>query len=271
MEMEYNSQKDELIIPEYGRNVQNLIRYAKTIEDDKHRQQFVEQIIELMMQMHPQNRNMEDYKEKLWKHAFRIADYDLRVKAPNGLIPSIADTMKKPDRVEYPVRDAKYRHYGNNVQRLIARALEMPLGPKRDGFVATIASYMKLAYRTWNKEHFVSDEVIKTDLEALSEGRLTLSENTSIENLTNANNSSSINRRRPNPTTNNRQGGTYRSNNYGSRDGRSEGGRDNRDTRDSRDSREGRDSRDGNGGGRSFGNNRPNKNFNQPRTNNKRK
>lgn len=260
MEMEYNSQKDELIIPEYGRNVQNLIRYAKTIEDDNHRQQFVEQIIDLMMQMHPQNRNMDDYKEKLWKHAFRIADYDLRVKAPNGLVPSIADTMKKPDRVDYPVRDAKYRHYGNNVQRLITRALEMPLGAKRDGFVATIASYMKLAYRTWNKEHFVSDEVIKTDLEALSDGRLTLSENTSIENLTNSNTSSNANRRRPSQPTNNRQG-SYRNNNYGNRD--------NRDSRDSRDGG-GRDSRDSRDGGRNYGN-RPNKNFNQSRPNNNKR
>ena len=31
--MQYNSQKDQLKMREYGRNVQNLIAYAKTVED----------------------------------------------------------------------------------------------------------------------------------------------------------------------------------------------------------------------------------------------
>ena len=64
--------------------------------------------------------------------------------------------------IPYPVSEARYRHYGHNVQVLIKKALEMEPGEKQDGFVRTIGSYMKLAYRTWNKEHFVSDDVIKT-------------------------------------------------------------------------------------------------------------
>ncbi len=66
--MEYNSQMEELIIPEYGRNVQRLIFHAKTIEDDVVRQKFTEQVIELMFQMQPQNRSAEDIRERLWKH-----------------------------------------------------------------------------------------------------------------------------------------------------------------------------------------------------------
>jgi hypothetical protein len=102
----------------------------------------------------------------------------------------------------------------------------MEPGPKRNGFVATIASYMKLAYRTWNKEHFVSDDIIKTDLEILSQGKLSLDELGSIENLTPANlnnNMNNNNRRR-----NNNQGGNnrqQRSNNNGGGGGRSYSGR----------------------------------------------
>jgi hypothetical protein len=226
LNMEYNSQKDELIIPEYGRNVQNMILYAKAIEDDRARQQVIEEIIDMMMMMHPQNRNLEDYRIKLWRHVFKIASYDLNVQPPSGITPSPEDDNRKPDKVNYPTAEPGYRHYGNNVQRLIRRALEMEPGAKRNGFVATIASYMKLAYRTWNKEHFVSDDIIKTDLEIISNGQLSLDELGSIENLTPANQggmNNNNNRRRPNNQgSNNRQ---QRNNNTGGGGGRSYGGR----------------------------------------------
>lgn len=182
LNMEYNSARELLIMPEYGRNVQKLVDYAKEVEDNRERQALVEKIIDLMMQMNPQNKNMEDYREKLWKHLFRIAEYDIQVNSPYGN-PSESEDRKKPERVPYPQNDAKYRHYGHNVQRLLKEALAMEEGPKRDGFVAVIGSYMKLAYLTWNKDHYVSDEVIKADLLALSDGKLRMPDDTSITNL----------------------------------------------------------------------------------------
>lgn len=188
LDMEYNSQREKLVIPEYGRNIQKLINYARTIDDPAKKQRFVEEIVDLMQQMNPQSRNLDDYREKLWKHVFRIANYELEgVVPPNGDAPKPEQAYKRPDPVEYPESTAKFRHYGSNVQRLIKKALEMPEGPKRDGFVRVIGSYMKLAYRTWNKEHYVSDEVIKNDLETLSNGKLSLDDDTSIDQLTDSN------------------------------------------------------------------------------------
>lgn len=181
LDMEYNSQMEELIMPEYGRNVQRLIFYAKTIKDPDHRQRFVEQIIRLMFQMQPQNRTIDEIRDKLWKHLYRIAQYDIEVTPPSGIIPTPEAAMKRPDKVDVPHQELRFRHYGSGVQKLIRKALEMEPGPKRDGLVAVIASYMKLAYRTWNKEHFVSDDVIKADLEIISGGKLVLPE--AIENL----------------------------------------------------------------------------------------
>jgi|APTNR8051073442_1049403.scaffolds.fasta_scaffold01292_12 hypothetical protein len=212
-EMEYNSRREELIIPEYGRNIQNLIRYAKTIEDRRHRQAYVEKIINLMMQMHPQNRNADDYRERLWKHLFHIANYELDVTPPGGIVPRPEDAKKKPERVPYPRSEARFRHYGNHVQRLIEKALAMEKGAKREGLVSVIGSYMKLAYRTWNKEHYVSDEVIKTDLLSLSGEQLVLHDDASIDGLANSNrrrnpeqnrSGSNTNRRPPNPGGGNR-------------------------------------------------------------------
>jgi len=174
--MEYNSQKENLIIPEYGRNVQQLVKHAMTIEDRAERQDFVERIIKLMMQMHPQNKNMEDYKEKLWRHVFRISDFKIDVDPIEGMeVPTPDNSYTRPDAVGYPDAVAKFRHYGKNVQRMIAKALEMEDLEKQGHYAAIIGNYMKLAYRTWSIEHYVSDEVIVQDLEALSDGKLILS------------------------------------------------------------------------------------------------
>lgn len=215
-DLEYNSARENLVIPEYGRNVQKLIDYAKTIEDPKFRQAFAEKIVDLMQQMHPQNRNMDDYREKLWKHVFRISDYELAVTAPDGLVIKKSEAQKRPDMIDYPEFEAQYRHYGHNVQRLIKKALSMEPGPKKDGFVGVIGSYMKLAYRTWNKEHYVSDDIIKSDLENLSNGKLTLKDSVSIDNL------SSSNRRRKRDTgrSNNNTGGSGGHKGRGSNRGR---------------------------------------------------
>ncbi len=179
--LEYNSERENLTMPEYGRNVQKLINHAKTIENDSMRQAFVEKVVDLMLQMNPQSGNLEDYRVKLWNHVFHIADYDLDVMPPSGKRPTAEEKQVKPEHIGYPPIDPKYRHYGTNVQHLVEKALEMEPGKKRDEFVKVIASYMKLAYKTWNREHFVSDEIIKNDLSALSKGELTIDDDTSLD------------------------------------------------------------------------------------------
>jgi hypothetical protein len=186
-DLQYNTGLEELIMPEYGRNVQQLVRHAQTIKDHQYRQAFCEQIVDLIQQLYPQSKNIDDYREKLWKHLFHIAKYNLEAYTPSGEVPRPEDAKKKPERVPYPLQDTRFRHYGNNVQVLIRRALEMEPGAIKDGFVQAIGSYMKLAYKTWNKEHFVSDEIIKNDLAILSANKLSLEETSSIDNLANAN------------------------------------------------------------------------------------
>ena len=80
--MEYNSEKEPMVISEYGRNVQNLINYAKTVEDKELRQKYAERIVALMYQMNPQNRNINNYRAKLWSHLVRIANYEIDIDAP---------------------------------------------------------------------------------------------------------------------------------------------------------------------------------------------
>ena len=181
-DMTYNTQKEQLIIAEYGRNIQQLIQHAKTIEDDKERQEFAEAVVHLMNQMVPQtNKDVDEENEKLWRHLFRIASYDIDVVAPSGIKYTPEQAEKKPDRVSYPHQNVRFRHYGSNIHRMIDKALAMEDEEKKMGFAYVIGSYMKLAYKTWNREHYVSDDIIKEDFQTSSNGQLVLEDDTSFK------------------------------------------------------------------------------------------
>lgn len=174
--LDYNSQKENLVISEYGRYVQELVDWCKTLDEQPKRQVAAEAIIEIMRIVNPQKNTNEDTTDKLWQHFFRIADYDLDVKTPSGETPTRPNPADIDRHLHYPVLEARFRHYGHNIQNLVRKAQEMEAGEKRDELVNIIGSYMKLAYKTWNREHYVSDEVIKADLEALSDHKLSLEE-----------------------------------------------------------------------------------------------
>lgn len=215
-ELEYNSQKEGLLYPEYGRNIQAMIELAKSEGDLDKRQLMVEAIVNLMYQMNPQSKNVDDYKEKLWKHVFHISNYNLGgVLPPSGIHPTPEDVVKRPERIKYPASGARYRHYGNNLHELISRALAMEDPDMRAGMVNTIGAYMKLAYRTWNREHYVSDDIIKADLESLSNGQLRLDEDVAIDKLAAANKRRLPNERNLGSNRNNdNRSGDNRNNNY---------------------------------------------------------
>ncbi len=213
--MEYNSAKEELILPEYGRNVQLLIQHAKTIENRDMRQAFIQKVILLMHQMNPQNRSIDEYKDKLWGHVFHIADYDIDVTPDVGDIPTRESARKKPDQIGYPHNDTRYRHYGYNVQKLTEKAIAMEDGSKKTGFVNAIASYMKLAYRTWNKDHYVSDEIIKGDLQKLSNGDLKVQDGVYLDGLSNNNNNNSHHKNKRSNKKNSPQKGKHSRNGHG--------------------------------------------------------
>ncbi len=176
IDLDYNSQKDNLVISEYGRYVQELIDWVKTLEDPQARQIAAENVVEIMRIVNPQKNANEDTTDKLWQHFFRIADYQIDVKSNAGETPAKPDPKEIIRDLHYPVQEVKFRHYGHNIQQLVKKAQAMEPSEKRNELVVIIGSYMKLAYKTWNREHYVSDEIIKGDLEALSGNTLNLEE-----------------------------------------------------------------------------------------------
>jgi len=165
---EYNSERENLVIPEYGRHIQKLINYARTIEDDDERQLVAYAIIELMHQMNPQSKTIEEYKDTLWKHLFRIADYDIKVKSNSGEFPERPPSDKRPPVLDYPQSEFGFPQYGKYVQAMINKALTIEDPDKKKEFMLIIGSYMKMASKNWNREHFISDDIIKADLKAMT-------------------------------------------------------------------------------------------------------
>ena len=183
LNIEYNSEKEKLIISEYGRHIQNLINYAKTIEDQEEQQAFVEEIVELMKRMKIGNKKSPEYKEKIWMHVYKIANYELKAVPPTGEIPTPKPDDFKPQKLNYPTSEKHYRHYGHFIHLLMDKAIEMEEGRKKDEFVALIGAYMKLAYKTWSPEHFVNDKMIKEDLKRMTDGKLEFPEGYSLDTL----------------------------------------------------------------------------------------
>ena len=172
LDIEYNSSRSPLVISEYGRHVQKLVQHAKTIEDRDKRQKFVEGVIELMYQMNPQHKNVGEVQEKLWKHAYRISGYDLDVTPPEGIELTEATSNLAPEKIPYPNQVLRYRHYGTYVQEMLSNALAMEDEEKKQEFLNLIGSYLKLAYKTWNREHYANDEMIKADLMKMAKNQI---------------------------------------------------------------------------------------------------
>lgn len=211
MSWKYNTSNERLIIPEYGRNVQQLIEHAKTIEDDEYRQHFVEKLVKLVIQMHPDTKNVEEYEHKIWSHVFKIGNYELNVTPPCEIV----NVEKiKPERVPYPQSNHRHRHYGRNVHNMIAKAIEMEDTEKKRAFIEVIGSYMKMAYKTWNRES-VNDDIIRLDLRNMSKGALEIEEGMSLDGFQLAtrkrSHSNRNNQRNNNNNRNNRN--NYRKNN----------------------------------------------------------
>jgi len=176
--MEYNTNRTKLLMPEYGRNIQQMVEYCKSLPSKEERNEVAKTIVEFMGQRNPHLRDEENYKHKLWDHLYILADYDLDVDAPYPF-PTREELDQKPNRMDYPSFDNEYKFYGKSILQLIDRAIELEEGEEKEALIQVIANNMKKSYNVYNKEH-VQDEVIFRHLKELSQDKLDL---TGIETL----------------------------------------------------------------------------------------
>ena len=174
--LEYNSERQHLIIPEYGRHLQKLIDQATAIEDRVERNKAAKYIIQVMGNLNPHLRDVLDFQHKLWDQIFIMSDFKLDVDSPYP-IPSREVLQLKPDVLNYPQNFPKYRFYGNNIKYMIDVANKWEDGEMKNALVKVIANHMKKSYLSWNKDT-VKDDVIFEHLLELSDGKINLTQST---------------------------------------------------------------------------------------------
>ena len=166
----YNTHRPRLILPEYGRAIQRMVDHCITIPDREERTRCAYSIISAMARIQPKVKEQEDWKQILWDHlaymsGFKLdIDYPVEVSAPDKY-------SSRPEKVPYPRRHIRYRHYGKYVELIIAKAIEMPEGPERDELVNLVANHMKKLLLAVNKDS-VDDAKIFKDLAEYSHGML---------------------------------------------------------------------------------------------------
>jgi hypothetical protein len=173
--IEYNTERSKLIIPEYGRHMQKMVDHAISIEDPAERNKVAKAIIDVMGNMNPHLRDVADFKHKLWDQLFIISDFKLDVESPFEK-PSREELAAKPERLPYPQNFPKYRFYGNNIKRMIDVALSWEEGELKQALIGTVANHMKKCFLNWNKDT-VEDAVIFNHLYELSNGGIDVTTN----------------------------------------------------------------------------------------------
>ncbi len=174
--MEYNTQREKMNIPEYGRNVQKMINYAITVEDREERNKIARYIVSVMANMHPEIRESNDYEHKLWDHMHIIADYKLDVDGPYPK-PEKETVKARPERINYSEDKIRYKHYGKNVEKIIETIIGMEDGEEKDTLIYILANHMKKSYLIWNRDA-VTDEIIFKNIAELSRGKIKVPEGT---------------------------------------------------------------------------------------------
>ena len=170
--LEYNTEREHLIIPEYGRHMQKMINHAKTLETKEERNKVAKGIIAVMGNMQPHLRDVPDFQHKLWDQLFIMSNFELDADSPYE-IPTKEIYEERPEVLEYPQNFPKYRFYGNNIKTMIDVANTWEDGELKEALTYTIANHMKKCFLNWNKDT-VEDAVIFDHLFELSGGKINL-------------------------------------------------------------------------------------------------
>ena len=172
--LEYNSDRPDLIIPEYGRHIHLMVEQTIEIKDKDERNKKAKAIISVMGNLNPHLRDIPDFQHKLWDQLFIMSNFKLDVDSPFEK-PEEELLSKKPEPMAYPNNSPKYRFYGNNLKKMIDAANNWDEGQMKDALIYNIANHMKKCFLNWNKDT-VDDNVIFDHLNELSEGNLSVKE-----------------------------------------------------------------------------------------------
>lgn len=170
--MDYNTQRESLPMPEYGRSIQNMVDIAVGLPTKEERQRCANTIIKIMEIMFPQMRESADYKQKLWDHLAIMSRFQLDIDYPYEVTKE-EQLKKKPGQMKYPMTKIHQKHYGHLVDELFEKLKEMPEGKQRDELIRLTANQMKRDLNAWNHGS-MDNEKVASDLARFTDGKIQL-------------------------------------------------------------------------------------------------
>ena len=170
--LDYNTQRERLVLPEYGREIQNMVNYCLTLTDRQERQNCAESIVDIMERMIPQNHTDEDYKQRLWDHLAIMSNFQLDIDYPYD-VSQAARIATKPEPMEYPEDRNPVRHYGKMLFEIFEQLKTMEPGEERDELIRITANQMKRNLVQWSHGS-CDDEKVADDLARYTDGKVQL-------------------------------------------------------------------------------------------------
>ncbi|MDD7083646.1 MAG: DUF4290 domain-containing protein [Candidatus Cryptobacteroides sp.] len=179
--MDYNTEREKLAMPEYGRNVLKMVEDVKRIEDRTKRSEQARAVVRVMEILNPQVHSADNWEQKLWDHLYIMAGYDLDVDSPYPM-PSPEQRKSRPEIIPLKKKPIKATHYGRNIESIIDLIASEPEGEMKTAMIRSLAMYMRQQYLIWNKDS-VADTTIFSDIEKLSDYRIKVPEGLTLSRI----------------------------------------------------------------------------------------
>lgn len=179
--LDYNTARQKLAMPEYGRNILKMVEQLRSIEDKGKRTEQAKAVVKIMEILNPQVRSQENFDQKLWDHLYMIAGFDLDIDSPYPA-PVKEDFETRPVAIPMKGEKIKASHYGRNIEKIINLLVDEPDGEIKTEMIRSLAIYMRQQYLIWNKDN-VADETIFSDLEKLSDWRIKVPEGLTLSKI----------------------------------------------------------------------------------------
>lgn len=166
--MTYNTQREKLVLPEYGRTIQEMVDICVDIPNRAERQRCAESIIAVMTTMNPDLRQQPDYEHKLWDQLAILSGYQLDIDYPFEVVRP-EDIAAKPKPMKYPMQRIRYRHYGHLTEEFMRKLKELPDGPEREELTAMMANFMKRSLYNWDRDA-MDEGKVRADVRSYTDG-----------------------------------------------------------------------------------------------------
>ena len=165
--LDYNTQREQLKLMAYGRDIQQMVEHCTTLPTKAERQACAQTIVETMKRVVSSQLSYKEREPILWYHLALMSDFKLDIDYPVA-IEHEDELAKSPDRIEYKnKKPMPVRHYGRMLTAMCEKLKDMPAGRERDALTRMTANQMYRSLLTWgittDKEKVVSDIARLTD------------------------------------------------------------------------------------------------------------